>query len=430
MLSAREMAERSGLPFTTIRSRLAAGLAPEQAMSKPPAKPRRFDFRGEKLTFEEIAARSGIRVNMLRRRFYVSGMSIEKAASFSRPKPRPKRPRKHRTSQEIERIKAVRLTAAKSGLSARIISARISRGSTLEEAGKRPYGARTMIKAADVVGVRHGDLTATALRRDGGWFVLCDCKCGNKISINARSFLSGRRRSCGCEKWRSGPRENRRKKYLLADGRSLTAFQLAEISGINVNTIRNRLIKGWTPEKAFSTPHRSVVSSLVGQTFGRLTVTAHIGDRVKWICSCGKTGSSDRYNVSGGHTKSCGCAKARTTLGPWLVFGIKLSAAELEKLSGMSRYVIAHRMAAGMTVEQAAFTSVGALRLRRHKRFRVGDESLTSREAAARAGVRVSTFQSRIYAQKLTAEEAIAAGPSRPHKTYKPYKLYKPKARR
>lgn len=66
---------------------------------------------------------------------------------------------------------------------------------------------------------------------------------------------------------------------------------------------------------------------LVGQTFGKLTVTARASSRkgsTRWHCTCECGGTSTPYGarLTGGHAKSCGCAQGKPLIDlTGLVFG-------------------------------------------------------------------------------------------------------------
>lgn len=58
-----------------------------------------------------------------------------------------------------------------------------------------------------------------------------------------------------------------------------------------------------------------MIKSIVGQKFGKLTVTGRADndrfERTRWncICECGKETVVAYFRMKSGHTKSCGCAK-------------------------------------------------------------------------------------------------------------------------
>lgn len=481
-LSARQMAERSGLPFTTIRSRIYDGkMTPEEAMTTQPLHPRRFDFRGERLTLREIAQKTGVPWTTLRGRIYgPEALSIEEAASLVRVR-KPPKPRKPRPVKDPALVLEIETVAKRSGISVNLVRERLRRGWTLAEIELRPLYSKKP-PSSDFVGKTFGALTVVGLhfKRGDGWRADCLCSCGTRTAIRITALMC--RRSCGCQKWRVGPHPERRKKYALQDGRFLTAYELAEISGLGVETVKSRLSSGKTPEEAMQ-PLRPSASSLVDQTFGRLRILRHVGSKVEWVCACGATGMSDRYNVTSGGSRSCGCSKKGQSrvlanhagevnahgvrilhLAPervinhrgfWValcprckkefsanyeklkdaescgcmnprrrkqfdVFGAKLSLNELSKLSRISRDILKARMDKGATPEMAAFGPAPVPGSHQPRRFfEVKGERLSAEEVAKKAGVSVGTFWTRLRNVGLTPEEIVARGPVRPHRVYK-----------
>lgn len=97
---------------------------------------------------------------------------------------------------------------------------------------------------------------------------LCQCDCGNQITVNGGSLLRGLTKSCGCYK--------------------------KEQSHINNSTFINE----------------------IGNTYGKLTVleqdtTIDIDGRAYWKCQCecGNIRSVQGKNLRNGSTLSCGCLK-------------------------------------------------------------------------------------------------------------------------
>lgn len=442
-------------------------MKPRQGHAQPRAAGS-FLVNGERMSVRQMAARSGLNFMTLYSRIYKSGMSPEEAMSTPLRCVDPQ----------------VKAAAREAGVSVLFIQRRMKEGGfSLEQARDTPYGARKKVDPDSIIGTTQGLLTATGVHYDRGWIVDCQCACGNKHSAKINRFTSGANKSCGCLRWRRGPQESRAKKYKLSDGRKLTIGQLSEISGVNHNTVQSRIQHGQTPDEAIA-PTRPPAQNMVGQKFGRLLITAHVGKKkVEWICSCGRRGTSNRGNVLCGESRSCGCGMKRDLAGTttpnglmvlrlapesrydssmkgkgvrgmtfwicrcplcgeefkasryglsnfkscgcdrpgkrkYVVFGAPMTINELAELSGTSSAAIARRISKGLTAEEAAFTpetvlrSIGVSRSKRRKRFRVGEESLTSTEIAERAGISETLFWSRIHRQGLTAEQVIAMGPA------------------
>ena len=117
----------------------------------------------------------------------------------------------------------------------------------------------------DITGKTFGRLTVIEYNGDGEW--LCQCECGNKVSIKTYNLNSGNTKSCGC------------------------------------------LQKDRTSEAS--------LISLVGNRYGKLVVLervennrfGHVCYRCK--CDCGGETIVDAGNLRQGATNSCGCIKSK-----------------------------------------------------------------------------------------------------------------------
>jgi hypothetical protein len=58
---------------------------------------------------------------------------------------------------------------------------------------------------------------------------------------------------------------------------------------------------------------RKAWESIVGRTFGRLTVESEIGETAVCRCSCGKLHMTDKRRLPTGNTASCGCLRKELT---------------------------------------------------------------------------------------------------------------------
>jgi hypothetical protein len=121
------------------------------------------------------------------------------------------------------------------------------------------------VRRLDLAGQQFGYWTV--LSHDGGSQWICRCKCGTEKSVQRNHLRSGHSQSCGCLK--------------------------AEVSS-----------------KANS-------AQLVGQKFGRLTVTARDGSNrpskrasnAMWLClcECGGAVRASSWKLTSGYVRSCGC---------------------------------------------------------------------------------------------------------------------------
>lgn len=131
----------------------------------------------------------------------------------------------------------------------------------------------------DITGQRFGRLTV--LRKDevkhpkqeGAWWV-CQCDCGNVVSVFGGALRYGSKKSCGCGQ------------------------------GVHVGN------------KGQALPRYD----LTGERFGRLTVirrddSVPVGEPARWICKCdcGNEKSIGASMLRKGFTKSCGCLRKEKT---------------------------------------------------------------------------------------------------------------------
>jgi len=120
----------------------------------------------------------------------------------------------------------------------------------------RSVKERASQRTIDEVGNRYGMLTvlapAPSLGRGARW--LCQCDCGNTITVEGGRLRQGSNRSCGCM--------------------------------------------------------RKLVSVIPGQRFGRLTVLRELpGQRFECKCDCGRITTVAKSSLTRGATRSCGCLR-------------------------------------------------------------------------------------------------------------------------
>lgn len=121
-----------------------------------------------------------------------------------------------------------------------------------------------MEELTDLIGKRFGRWTVVCRSensKDGKTKWLCRCDCGKEKAVYGRYLRSGQSLSCGC--------------------------------------IRNEMLK------------QSRIVDLTGRRFGSLKVISY-ADNSKWLCKCdcGNEKVVDSYNLTSGHTKSCGCFRS------------------------------------------------------------------------------------------------------------------------
>ena len=142
-------------------------------------------------------------------------------------------------------------------------------------------------KVKDITGQRFGRLLVlrkdlnvyytTGGKRKSKW--ICQCDCGEIVSVTGNSLKRGSTTSCGC-------------------------YQ-AEKLGMSIDDYR----------KSFNATTRGngLSQDFTGQRFGKLVVREKVGNskngKTKWVCDCdcGGTTIVVGNNLKNGHTQSCGC---------------------------------------------------------------------------------------------------------------------------
>ena len=149
----------------------------------------------------------------------------------------------------------------------------------------------------------------------------CDCDCGRTTLVNAYYLKTKKIRSCGCLLSETSRAKAHKFRW---NGGSYTLDQLAQRTGIPRGRIRSRLQHGFTVDEALASARLRTgpKHTLVGQTFGWLTVTDRVGTTkdgaMNWLCVC-RCGAQVRRTTTllrrEGHRRntSCGCHR-RTKL--------------------------------------------------------------------------------------------------------------------
>lgn len=194
-----------------------------------------------------------------------------------------------------------------------------------------------MSKVIDMTNQTFGYLTVLSRNgsKDGCAAWLCQCDCGNKVTVKGSELRKGNVTSCGCRKRRQnlsliGQRVNhltviKQTELRTKDGSILWECQCDCGKIINVPTtkLKNKTIKSCGCEgiKQFIERNHNKKIDLTGKTFGELTVLHEVEQRsndkqVMWLCqcSCGNSTIVRGADLRSGNTKSCGC-KANKSYG-------------------------------------------------------------------------------------------------------------------
>lgn len=109
--------------------------------------------------------------------------------------------------------------------------------------------------------------------------------------------------------------QNRRSsRFYTINGETKNLQQWCDKYGLSRSMVNKRIDMGWDFEKAITTPKKERdTSSLIGKTYGRLTVIG-VSEKTRnrltlWECkcSCGNIVLVDKNKLKTGHTSSCGC---------------------------------------------------------------------------------------------------------------------------
>lgn len=145
---------------------------------------------------------------------------------------------------------------------------------------------------------------------NGGTYVTCRCSCGNIRNVRAAQLVAGASKSCG----HVNNLEEQVFGYWTVIKDYLNGWALCRCTcgKIQVNKKANLVNKhtrscGCMKGKLIS---QANITSLLGRTFGCLTVIKDDGYGVIVCrCKCKDIREYNKYSVTSGHTKSCGCMR-------------------------------------------------------------------------------------------------------------------------
>lgn len=147
---------------------------------------------------------------------------------------------------------------------------------------------------------------------------LCRCECGTNSLVRADSLTRGGSQSCGCIP-----------KFIDLTGKKFERLTVVErlennkhghtswrcVCDCGTTTVAESYSLTSGNYKSCGCRPRGRFSDLSGKQFGYLTVIErgeNIGPAATWrcVCECGNSATIESWNLTSGHTKSCGCKSA------------------------------------------------------------------------------------------------------------------------
>ena len=185
-------------------------------------------------------------------------------------------------------------------------------------------------KAVNLIGQKFGNLTVLERdfsKKSKNAYWICKCDCGNITSVQGSSLRKGRIKSCGClfQEIITPDLTNQKFGRLKVLKRDFSqqkgyAYWICQCDCGNIVSIKGSNLKTGTTQSCGClqkerTSEKRLID-LTGQKFGHLTVlkrdTLKKG-KVYWICKCdcGSTVSIRYDHLRSGGTISCGCIKSK-----------------------------------------------------------------------------------------------------------------------
>lgn len=176
-------------------------------------------------------------------------------------------------------------------------------------------------------GYQFGQLTIIekSEERKNGYVVwTCQCSCGKKINLDARTILRGTHMDCGCQshvparvKDLTGQRFGRLLVLGPTDQRTKDGSFIWKClcdCGSQVDVSSKQLTSG--TKKSCGCLAHPPLKNWIGKRFGQLTVIAYAGKEEgmhRWLCrcDCGNEAIVGQSMLLNGKTKSCGCLQKK-----------------------------------------------------------------------------------------------------------------------
>ena len=179
--------------------------------------------------------------------------------------------------------------------------------------------------------------------REAKW--ICQCDCGNIISVTSGALKSGHTKSCGCLRNKKEILDGQKFGRLVVlkedDNNNKKCICLCDCGNI-ISVYKGNLKRGLTTSCGCyqkEAASKSNIKDLTGQRFGRLTVIQRIenkGNNVQYLCKCdcGNMVNVISMSLLNGGTRSCGCLKSELSSER---FSLKLEGKKFGKLTVVKR---------------------------------------------------------------------------------------------
>lgn len=170
----------------------------------------------------------------------------------------------------------------------------------------------------DLTGKRFGKLSVLyqdGLTKSKKALWKCKCDCGNTVSVVSASLRNGLTKSCGCYKNEVSKKDRKRRNLIGKRFGRLLVTQKADYDkyicicncGNSTTVFAQNLLKGITKSCGCINKERSLISTYVGKTIGRLSIIGVDGNKLRALCSCGNYTTLSSQAFLSGNVKSCGC---------------------------------------------------------------------------------------------------------------------------
>jgi DNA-binding transcriptional regulator YhcF (GntR family) len=399
-LTLLELEEATGVKSTVLWRRIEQhGITVEEAVFGP--KDRRkhqFEVDGEILSLKELSRRSGLCGASIHNRLK-KGQTLRDVVARL-PVDRGKR--YPLTGQQI----TVRTLAGMSGVHVDTVRQRLSNGMTPEEIAATPKRQSRLNLAGQRFGLLVVERVGPKQYGKIHWHCLCDC--GKKALVSPSNLKSGATRSCGCLHSKA------RARLFTWDGTEYTLRELAQITGVSIHKIRAGLSKGLSLERVLTPVELKTGSqrrNLIGQTFGRLTVTSRSGEnKYGCVCQCGAEVSRCADTLlRGGQEISCGChRRKKETPKPQRKLNLIGQTFGSLTVEGYASSGWVCRCTCGNELNLPTKTLRRKGSCRCLKTYEVFGQRLTLREMAELSGIKPETIRHRVLSYKMMPEEAIS----------------------